>query len=452
MNVGSSPSRPTTSVLKRRLLTGGAWTITGRAVTAITGLIINGLITRLLPADAVGAYFLCISLTMIAVHFAQFGLDRAVVRLVAEAMGHGRTGLARGIVATVMRVGSVGAVTVAIVLVIGVRTLASTISNSPLLPTVMWFVAVWLMIKTIEGLLAESFRGFHDIRMATISTNTTSNIVMLVILSAVFWLWGRSSLKALLFFSISASVVNLLLAAMVMKNKLDKLDALVYPGIRKVMTMGAPLLVTNLMIFIFGQADIWIIGAFRPTEEVAIYGAAVRLVQIVMLPAGIINAILPPIISEMYSLGNVKQLENTIRVTSAIAAIPAACVFLALVFASDSVLGLIYGDFYRNGGMLLILISAGQLVNVWAGSGILVLMMTGNQMPLMKIVTVFGAMLVIAGIPVVEHYGSTGMAFVTGLTTAGQALASLFYIRYKTGMWTHARLSGMFDVVKKLIR
>lgn len=451
MTEGSAPSRPTISILQRRLLTGGAWTITGRAVTALSGLAINGLITRLLRADEVGAYFLCISLMMIAVHVAQLGLDRAVVRMVAEAMGHSRTGQAKGIVITVMRVGLIGAVVLAIVLGTGGKAFARHVSDSPLLPTVMWFIAVWLVVKTIEGLLAESFRGFHDIRMATITTNTTSNIVLLVLLSAVFWLWGRSSLEALLFFSISASVVNVLLASIVMKKKLDKLGSLAPLGMRDAMIIGAPLLVTNLMIFIFGQADIWIIGALRPTEEVAIYGAAARLVQLVILPAGIINAILPPIISEMYSLGNVKQLENVIRVTSAIAAIPAACVLLTLVFASDSVLGLIYGDFYRNGGILLILISVGQLINVWAGSGILVLMMTGNQMPLMKIMTVFGAILIIAGIPSVEYYGATGMASVASLTVSVQALTILIYIRKRTGMWTHAGLSNVHAVIKRFI-
>lgn len=452
MNEGSVPGQPVTSVLRRRLVTGGAWTITGRTVTVITGLTINGLITRLLAAEEVGTYFLCISMVMITVHLAQLGLDRAVVRLVAEAMGHGRTGQARGVVVTVMRVGLIAAVVIATVLGLGGRTFAGYISNSPLLPTVMWFVAVWLVIKTVEGLLAESFRGFHDIRMATISTNTTSNIVLLVILSAVFWLWGRSSLEALLFFSIAASAVNVFLAVIVMKKKLNNLGTLVPLGIRYVMVIGAPLLVTNLMIFIFGQADIWIIGASRPTEEVAVYGAAARLVQMVILPAGIINAILPPIVSEMYSLGNVKQLENIIRVTSALAAIPAACVLLVLVFASNGIMGLIYGDFYRHGGLLLILISAGQFVNVWAGSGILILMMTGNQIPLMKIVSVFGVLLVVAGIPVVKYYGATGMALIAGITTAGQALATLFYIRHKTGMWTHAGLANMSAVVEKIIR
>jgi O-antigen/teichoic acid export membrane protein len=60
-----------------------------------------------------------------------------------------------------------------------------------------------------------------------------------------------------------------------------------------------PMWVTNITLFVGTQTDIWIVGAFRSQEEVAIYGAAVKLVLMVALPLQIVSTVVPPLITEM---------------------------------------------------------------------------------------------------------------------------------------------------------
>jgi hypothetical protein len=81
-NPTDDPSDLFTSV-RRRMLRGSAWVMAGKVVTIVLGLAISALLARLLTREEVGAYFTTYSLVVIGSTFAQFGLDRAVVRFVS---------------------------------------------------------------------------------------------------------------------------------------------------------------------------------------------------------------------------------------------------------------------------------------------------------------------------------------------------------------------------------
>jgi O-antigen/teichoic acid export membrane protein len=70
-------------------------------------------------------------------------------------------------------------------------------------------------------------------------------------------------------------------------------------GLREILSVSWPMWVTNITLFVGTQTDIWIVGAFRSQEEVAIYGAAVKLVLMVALPLQIVSTVVPPLITEM---------------------------------------------------------------------------------------------------------------------------------------------------------
>ena len=96
-----------------------------------------------------------------------------------------------------------------------------------------------------------------------------------------------------------------------------------------------------------------------------------------------------------------------------------------------------YGDYYSRAKLLLVLISAGQFVNTWSGSGMVTLMQTGNQRAVMYISVVFGTLILAGSVFAVKWSGVSGVALVAGMGIAMQALFVLFWVRRKTGMWTY---------------
>ncbi|MCB1745519.1 MAG: polysaccharide biosynthesis C-terminal domain-containing protein, partial [Gammaproteobacteria bacterium] len=114
------------------------------------------------------------------------------------------------------------------------------------------------------------------------------------------------------------------------------------------------------------------------------------------------------------------------------------------------IMGFIYGDFYRQGALVLALLSLGQTVNVWTGPCDPVLRMTNRQKTIMWISILAGFFNVAGSLLVVEKYGITGVAFITALALIFQNLAALLYTKKKVGIWTHVRLA--WPPVKQLLR
>ena len=104
-------------------------------------------------------------------------------------------------------------------------------------------------------------------------------------------------------------------------------------------------------------------------------------------------------------------------------------------------LGLVYGKFYRQGWDALLLLSAGNFFNVFAGPCGVALQMTGNQR-IMMVITVFSGILSVAGgIFLVRTHGINGVAAATAGALIVQNALMLFYTKRRVGIWTMAALT-----------
>lgn len=434
--------------LKGHLLSGGAWALGGLVITAVTGLVVNVLLARLLNPEELGAYFIIVSLISVATLLAQLGMNYTVVRLVAESLGKGQLRLARIAVLSVLRYGALGAFVVAGILNLGLgQWLAHRIFNSTLIGEMVGLAAVWVVVATFQNLMAESFRGFHDIRLASIFGGSVSfggpfTIAISTIILALLWvIKGHSNLAQVLISFIVAGFISALIAGLWLGGKLRFMEGDGNLQTREIWAMAWPLLITNLTLFVITQADIWVLGSFRSQEEVAIYGAAFRLAMLVSMPLIIVNAVMPPLIADMYAQGKRAELERTLRMTATLSGIPALMVVLIFAAFGSPILELVYGGYYREGAVVLALISIGQLVNVWAGSCGFTLIMTGNQVTTMGITVVCGFLTIAGALWLVKDYGAFGVASVAATTMILQNFLMLLFAKKKTGMWTHARLS-----------
>ncbi|MEK6749687.1 MAG: oligosaccharide flippase family protein [Pseudomonadota bacterium] len=433
--------------LMHRLLSGGAWVFVGRIIGAPAGFAVNILIARLLSPHDVGVYFLMVSLVLAAVAVAQWGLQIAVVRLVSEALGQGLGGRARGAVFAVLKIGVIGACIVALAVgSIGGRVLTQHFGAPQQLQDAIWYGAAWIVALTLLNLMAETFRGLQDYRLATIFGGPAHSILLLGFLGTVFFIQGKCSLSSVLWLCVVLSAFLVVVAAAAMRRHIARMAGDTRVRVAEVLGLGWPLMITSLAIFFVTQIDLWIIGAYRNSDEVAVYGAAARLVQLVVMPMLIVNAVIPPIISALYAQGKIRQLERIVRTAALLSAVPAFAASLIFVFAAEPILNLVYGHYYQSGAIVLILVSFGQAINIFAGSGAIVLMMTNHQRSIMVISVICGILLVAGGIAVVGEYGAPGVAAVTAAAAVTHAMMTLYWVKRKTGMWTHAGFSQWSNI------
>jgi O-antigen/teichoic acid export membrane protein len=92
-------------------------------------------------------------------------------------------------------------------------------------------------------------------------------------------------------------------------------------------------------------------------------------------------------------------------------------IFAALVVAGPSILSL-FGEEFRRGYLILVLICGGQVVNAWAGPAALLMTMTGHEGAATRILAWVVAGSVAANLIAIPTFGILGAAVVAGVAVS----------------------------------
>jgi O-antigen/teichoic acid export membrane protein len=442
--------------LRQRLLSGSIWALAGKVANAFVMLAVNALLARLLSPKELGVYFLAFSVVSFGALLGSLGLNQVVVRFVAQSTKVGQFQRTRRVVKMAYILSALGAAGAGLTYLLFGKIIGDHLFHAPALAAVAAPVAVWIAVFVLQTFVAETFRGYSDIRLATVLGGVGGGLIGGGLLSAclgLLWLLQvRVDLVTVVLFTVCSSSVTALLGSWWLIRRTtslprgDNIEGWI--SVPELLHTAWPLLIASSTMFIAGEADIWIMGAFRAQQEVAVYGAAARVVLLVGMPLVILNSVLPPLIAGMYAEGKRRELERTLRATATLAGIPAALALTTFILFGKPILGLVYGDYYRSGAAVMALLSLGQLVVVWTGSCGFALAMTGHQRPMMNVTVACGLATIVAGFLVVGPYGGIGVAATTAAGLIARNLLLLFIFRSKTGIWTHAGLVGVSELLR----
>jgi O-antigen/teichoic acid export membrane protein len=436
-----------TASLKRRLLTGGSWVLAGKIVTAASNVLISSLLARLLSPEGFGAFGLAFSLATGGALLSQLGLQQASVRLIAEFMGRDQPGRARASVLFAYQHVVLGIMVVAAILLLGGGTwLALELWHAPALAGALVAIAVWMAMTSLQVLTSETFRGFKDLRFASVFGGVITGLLTLSVLTALVLWKGEASLAQVVWISAGGAAVSLMLGVTLVRRRIRVLPHGESIPAREVFSISLPLWVSSVTTFALAQAALWILGTFLPKEDVGLYFAALRLVNLVSMPLVLVNLIVPPFIADLYARGEKDQLQRVVRATATVAGVPAFVVLTIFLLFGGPIMGLIFGDPYRAAAPLLALLSIGYLANVWTGSCGVTLSMTGHQTVLMRITLVSGVISVGGSLLVVNRFGTVGVASVVGATAVLQNIWMWVAARYHAGIWTHATIPSRQEI------
>src|SRR5215216_766438 len=446
------------SSLKRRLLSGSVWAVAGRFGGAMVGILTASLLTFVISPKEVGAYNLALTIVSFGALIGALGLPKTVVRLVAENAGLNRSWRTRRVIYTVLGLGIVGTLltSLAYFLVLG-DLIERRLFESPLLAGVTGLIAGWIAIAIVQEITAETFRGFHDIRWATLlggfpTAGKSGGLIMRLLLLGILALLAVKGagvdLKTVMLVSIGAGSVSLLLSCWLLYGKVSSLGSKATEeepvSTKEVLDDALPFLAIAMTAFVLQEADIWILGALDSTTAVAVYANASKLVTFVVMPLLVVNLVMPPIVAEMYAQGNTARLERTLRAFSTLAGVPSLLVLVGFMLLGRPILGLVYnGDIYHSNTawLVLLILSAAKLVAVWSGSCGLVLQFTGHQSSMLRVSLLTSPLFFVVAIFATMRYGAIGVASAAALITSLQNVIMVLLARRMTGMWTQVMFS-----------
>lgn len=444
--------------LRARLISGGNWAFAAKVVTSILTVALTAIVARIVSPSNLGTFFLCFSVVTFLSLIARFGLDQVAVRLLAENITKGNFGHVKSIVLKVLLLSSLFLLVILLVMWLGVGDwVASNFFKNSLATEITGLLALWLIVCTFQLLIPEIFRGFRDIRLASLFQGTTifggalTGTVVGFILMFIWLQHGQLSLPGLVKITVFIGLGGVLASCLLLIKKLQStpIDYSAIPSIELV-RIGLPLLVMNLSMFVLMQVDLWVLGALRSGAEVALYGAATRVIKLITMPLIIANEVVAPVIAELNVQNEKEQLERTLRGAASIAAVPAIGAILLLVLFGGSILSLLFGDFYGQGAIILFFLGIGQIVNVWAGSCGYALIMTGHHKTMMYITMVSGLIAILGCVMVAKEHGAGGVAAMASLAMIVQNIAMVVGVKIHCQVWTHASPSIMYQEIRRL--
>lgn len=450
--------------LRQRLLSGGAWSFVAKVGASFLTIALAAIVARLLSPDDVGVFFLSYSIIVLLSFLARFGVDQFCVRHIGHYLAEKRYIAAREFINAIILIVFVFSFAIAAVLYFFPDMLMlDHLYRDDLGFSINLYLAVWLPVTAVQFLFAEIFRSYHNLKYASIFAGGTifggflSSTLFGIVISIGYATGSSFYLEEILQILFSIMIFLLLIEYKMIRKMVDeycKLDGQQSGrtiSVKKILHESYPFFISAFSFMLLVHADTIILGFFEPETEVAIYNSATRIAKLMVIIHMIVIEVTTPIIVELNLKGEKKKLEDILRVTATIATIPSVVVLLFFVFFGEPVLGTIYGEFYASGALLLVIMSAGQLVSVWAGLGVYVLNMMGFQKTGMHITLSTSLVAIVACVLIAPHYGAVAVAMVIAVALIVKSVVSMWYVYKLTGLHTYAKIIFSVNDIKKLV-
>jgi O-antigen/teichoic acid export membrane protein len=163
----------------------------------VLGLVTNFALLHMLTPPEYVVYGLAFTIITVGVVIGSMGLPKTVVQFVAENVALNQSGRVRRTITLVLGLGLFGALGVSLAYLL-VADLAGNLLNSPALVALARLTAGWIAISVVQKITAETFRGFHDVRFATLLGGLATEgkggglTTRVLLLGGLAWLWLMS--------------------------------------------------------------------------------------------------------------------------------------------------------------------------------------------------------------------------------------------------------------------
>jgi len=177
------------------------------------------------------------------------------------------------------------------------------------------------------------------------------------------------------------------------------------------------------------------LGIWASSADVGIFGVADRTARLLSFFLMAVNSIAAPKFAALYKQNNILALERTARNSAALVTAMAAPLSLLFLIMPDWVIGM-FGLEFSSGGIVLSILSVGQLINVVTGSVGFLLMMCGYESLMRNIIAICAVISVITNLLLIPTLGVVGAALATATTLSLQNILSAIFVWRRLGICT----------------
>jgi O-antigen/teichoic acid export membrane protein len=416
------------------ILTGSAYALSGRIITACLNLLASIIIARVYGANALGILAMVTSVFTLATIFSVMGTNTSILRLITEHVAkHSVTSAFRVYRKTQYSVAAIS-ILIGFLLFLMSGSIAEKVFSKPYLTLLIALSSVFVLFKSLMDLNTEAVRGLKLIRLYILMQLCPPFIFLVLLLIAMPWnIISNVPVYAQFAAWAMTAVLGIWIIDRAFKNRMKPDDYVQPVYVGEIMTISAPMLMTASMHFFIGQVSIIILGMFRSATEVGYYSVAVRLSTLTVFVLGAINTMAAPKFSELFHEGKMEELFYVAKKSTKLIFWTTTPLLVCLIVLGRPLLSGIFGEEYALAYSAMVLLVIGQFVNSISGSTGYFMSMTGHQKVLMNIVFFAAAISLMFNYLLVPKFGIIGAAFASMISLCFWNLYTLLYIRMKYG-------------------
>ena len=388
------------------------------------------LLARLLSPVDLGVYFVLRSVATTAAIFAEGGLGQSGLRRVAAAGVTG--GSTRRALASVGRLSLVIAPAAGIATTLAAR-LGGTGTSNALLTGVTAMLMAWV---AVAGGLA---RGAGRVKAVALADRVGIAVVDLMLLVAMTLAAGRTTTTVALAVTAAAYVPALCaLGFIVVRDGAGSPAEGASAAAGGLLGESWPITLNALLWKGLSEVDLWIVAAFAGAGNAALYGIATRVAAPIQAPLAIGIFALSGTAASMHAQGRHRELEAVLKRAARRALAVAIPLYVALLLIGPRGLAALFGAPYAAAMPLIVVLGAGQILNVAAGMGGTTLLMIGQSRTLLALSAISTAFTTVATAILLSLFGVIGAAVASASGVALQNALAIGAVRKTTGMQVHA--------------
>jgi len=391
------------------------------------------LVARLLGPHGLGQYSYVLAIVAVLSIIATLGLPTVIARLLAAYQTKGEWEQARGLLRwSHLLVGATG-------LLLGLGLIVGGIVRDWGEQRWLYFLAAPLVVVLAwANLRQRALQGLHRPLAAQLPEQFIKHTVFISV-GGTLWIAGHQFVTrsdGVMAVWLLAGLASLLFGAALLRRlsppELREAESQYKPG--EWLKIALPIFIADVLGVVLVNSDTIILGWLRSPEEVGLYQVAFRLSGLMLVLLGASNWVLAPWFARFHATSEKGRLQRVVtRTTRAIFAVT-VMLYLVVVLSGEALLGMFFGETFVESYPVLLILGAGQLVNVASGPVVNLLAMTGGQRELAWSVAATVVLNIILCMLLIPVYGLIGAAMSVAVSTSVYNVLLAAVVKRRSGI------------------
>ncbi|HEX5447772.1 MAG TPA: polysaccharide biosynthesis C-terminal domain-containing protein [Candidatus Saccharimonadales bacterium] len=388
-------------------------------------------LTHKFKAHGSGIFYLCFSVLSVLALVGRLGMDRAVVRFIPPLLVKDPA-LAAGVNSTATRLSLLLTLPLTVLLFVFSPVVASHIFHSSEISPYLRIFSLAIPPLALNYVYSGVLRALKRTQEALSIERLTMYALGIIAVIALGSLYGLRGASAGFVAAVYVSTVE---GLWYIRKYMPSHTKITPFNKKRLLTVSGPLLFVVFAAQMGGQASVLLLGVLSTSSNVGIFNIALRVSMLLNLILMAVNVIAATKVSELYFSGRRQELRTMIAKVSALSTLAGIPTFLILVIFSSFWLGL-FGGSFTTGSSALIILAAGQLVNVSTGSNNFILAMTDHEKALAATVGISLLINVCLGVILIGPFDVVGAGIATAVSMVFSNLVMLILVKRYIGVWS----------------